>query len=160
MKTIHEVPPLTETDKMRFNFWVKKTETCWEWQGQVGTSGYGRTNHGTNRPDAHRVAYVMEHGSIPEGHVIDHKCHNKLCVNPAHLQAVTHKQNLENYLPVRASSGYRGVHMGSHGRYRAVVVHNGKRNYSKYFDTAEEANVKAIEMRNKLFTNNLLDRVA
>lgn len=41
----------------------------------------------------HIVMYVIEHGPIPPRKQIEHKCRNRLCVNPHHLEMVTHKQN-------------------------------------------------------------------
>lgn len=161
MKIVRHIKPLCETDKMRFSFWVKKTPTCWNWQGNVTTSGYGRTNiGGQGDVGAHRVAWVIENGEIPEGKVIDHTCHNKLCVNPSHLNAVTHKENLENYLPVRNSTGLRGVRIHKSGKFYGEVKHNKKIYRTSLVGTVEEANSDVIELRNKLFTNNLLDRVA
>jgi HNH endonuclease len=43
---------------------------------------------------AHRVAYEMWFGPIPDGLVIDHLCRNRACVNPAHMEPVTHRENL------------------------------------------------------------------
>lgn len=82
-------------------FWskVRKTATCWEWLGAVGGHGYGNIGEGgrcgkTLR--AHRVAYELLVGAVPNGTVLDHVCHNKLCVNPAHLRIATAAQNLAN----------------------------------------------------------------
>lgn len=43
---------------------------------------------------AHRLAYARVNGAIPEGLEIDHVCRNKQCVNPLHLEAVTHNENI------------------------------------------------------------------
>ncbi len=41
----------------------------------------------------HRVMYTNEYGYVPGKKQIDHKCRNRLCVNPDHLEMVTHKEN-------------------------------------------------------------------
>jgi hypothetical protein len=79
-------------------FWpkVEKTETCWLWRGARDPSGYGRFNRGVRGESialAHRVAYELERGPIPEGLPLDHLCRNPSCVNPAHLEAVPMREN-------------------------------------------------------------------
>lgn len=81
----------------RFFAKVRKTETCWLWEGDVGENKngtlYGRFwIDGKNRP-AHRVSLLLTYGSWPELPV-DHKCRVPLCVNPAHLEPVTTQVNL------------------------------------------------------------------
>jgi hypothetical protein len=44
--------------------------------------------------DAHRFAYQMLVGPIPEGLTLDHLCRNTGCCNPEHLEAVTHRDNV------------------------------------------------------------------
>jgi hypothetical protein len=71
-------------------FWshVQKTSDCWNWTASVCTSGYGQfTYKGRNRL-AHRLAYELIRGDIPNGLTIDHLCRNRRCVNPSHLEAV------------------------------------------------------------------------
>lgn len=78
-------------------FWAKVNPTgfCWEWTGYVHRSGYGAfTPHEGETPQqAHRFAYELLIGPIPEGLVIDHLCRNKSCVNPDHLEPVTIQEN-------------------------------------------------------------------
>lgn len=60
-----------------------------------GYSGASLTVDGRQRFFlAHRVMYVHTKGVIPDGHTIDHLCEHRNCVNPEHLQAVTHRQNV------------------------------------------------------------------
>ena len=77
-------------------FWekVEKTEGCWLWIASREGGGYGRfyLTHGHGVP-AHRFAYELLVGPIPPGLEIDHLCRNRACVNPAHLEPVTHRIN-------------------------------------------------------------------
>lgn len=71
---------------------------CWEWPGARNVNGYGTlaTNghgNGVSKRLAHRVAYELEHGAIPEGKLIMHRCDNPPCCNPAHLQVGTDADN-------------------------------------------------------------------
>jgi len=57
-------------------------------------NGYGRATFEDRTQNAHRVAYVLTHGAIAVGLHVDHLCRNRLCCNPAHLDAVTARENL------------------------------------------------------------------
>lgn len=73
---------------------VQVNDDCWLWQGQVGTSGYGRVRVGPKHGLAHRVIYEARVGPIPEGLTIDHLCAHPTCVNPAHMEVVSVGENL------------------------------------------------------------------
>ena len=66
---------------------------CWLWTGYTDKNGYGRIKAGDGPQWAHRVAYRLYKGPIPEGFEIDHTCSIPLCVNPQHLEAVTSAEN-------------------------------------------------------------------
>jgi hypothetical protein len=84
---------LDETLPLRFWEKVRRTGAgCWPWTGAMRPNGYGSISvMGSPKrwAAAHRVAYVMARGPIPDGLTINHLCRNKACVNPAHLDLVT-----------------------------------------------------------------------
>ncbi|MFN2485673.1 MAG: HNH endonuclease signature motif containing protein [Acidimicrobiia bacterium] len=66
---------------------------CWLWTGNLA-NGYGRFWLGGKTQPAHRVAYEELVGPVPDGLELDHLCFNKSCINPWHLEAVTHAENV------------------------------------------------------------------
>lgn len=72
---------------------------------------------------------------------------------------MTHKENLENMgAHIDAVIGVRGVSMGKRGKYQVRVVHNGKVHSGGQHATVDEAERAAIALRNRLYSNSLLDR--
>ena len=81
-------------DIIRFVNKIHKTNGCWEWAACLNKQGYGRFNlKNYNGDAAHRISYELFVGEIPYGLTIDHLCKNTKCVNPAHLEVVTMKEN-------------------------------------------------------------------
>lgn len=152
-------------------FWarVDKSGDCWEWTGFVTNRGYGLIaakggpkGKGTSKK-AHRVAYEDANGPIPEGFMVDHICHNRLCCNPSHLRLATAKQNAEHRKGAQKnnkSSGVRGVYWRTQSnKWRAMVRHNQRLISVGQFDTVVEAEAAVIAKRRELFTHNDKDRV-
>lgn len=81
---------------------------CWIWQGPVDVFGYGKAKDENHRAlSAHLLFYRHHVGPVPGGLELDHTCHtndlncpgelgcpHRLCVNPAHLEPVTHAENV------------------------------------------------------------------
>lgn len=77
------------------DFWKKVTitKTCWIWSGGKNNKGYGSFCINGKSCFAHRYSYEQIKGKIPDGLTIDHLCRNPSCVNPAHLEPVSNREN-------------------------------------------------------------------
>ena len=77
-------------------FWkkVRKSDGCWEWLAAKNSDGYGQFKVDGRQMLAHRWAYEQLVGPIPPELVCDHLCRNPGCVNPAHIELVTNKENI------------------------------------------------------------------
>lgn len=94
-----------EETQARFWSWVRKTDGCWLWMG-VLRRGYGRFKLRGRYYSAHRFAYELLVGPIPDGLTIDHVvCANRACVNPAHFELVTLGENTARSNRKRARKG-------------------------------------------------------
>jgi hypothetical protein len=78
-------------------------EGCWLWTAQHDRAGYAQFYLTSLRRSvgAHRFAYELLVGPIPDGLVIDHLCRNPGCVNPGHLEPVTNAENIRRGLAGR-----------------------------------------------------------
>lgn len=95
-----EEPPLKRLlDKTAFNV---KTG-CWEWTASVRPNGYGQFNLVGVTRYAHRAAYTLLAGPIPNGFHLDHLCRVRHCVNPDHLEPVTQQENIRRGVEVRTT---------------------------------------------------------
>lgn len=93
----------------RFLSYVEpRADGCWQWTGAT-VRGYGYFRAG-RMCRAHRVAYEFFVGGIPDELEVDHLCGNRGCVNPDHLEPVTHVENVE-----RATARRRAADVCSHG---------------------------------------------
>lgn len=154
---------MRKTELERFWEKVEKTETCWNWTAALTGMGYSQFWYAGKVRPAHRYSYELAKGPIPEGMVIDHICHNPACVNPEHLRATTHKQNMEHKLGAQKNSktGVLGVYWHKRRRtWNATICHNGVREHIGSFDRLEDAEAAVVAKRNELFTHNDHDRKA
>jgi HNH endonuclease len=109
--------------KVNFGGWLD----CWLWNGATSQNGYGQFWLNGRQSGAHRVAYSMLVGPIPDGLVIDHLCRVRQCVNPVHLDPTTQRENVLRGEGPPASVVRSGICKNGHPRSEnAVVRRDGK----------------------------------
>lgn len=93
-------------------FWrkVEKTDYCWLWKGSRRAKSYGLISVNGKPTGAHRVAYALLVGPIPEGMVVRHYvCDNPCCVNPAHLKVGTIADNVQDKVDKGRGKNEKGL---------------------------------------------------
>ena len=84
----------TDTDYLRERIHIPETP-CWVWRGYIRHQGYGVWGRKPSETrEAHRRSYELLVGPIPPGLEVHHRCFNRSCVNPEHLELLTHGDNL------------------------------------------------------------------
>ena len=134
---------------------------CWLWTASTNAGGYGLFTLDGVHLKAHRYAYTFLVKNPDPGMMIDHICHQRNCVRPDHLREATRAQNTQNVTVYKNNiAGVRGVYYeAATGRYRVIVRHNGKNHQGGRHDNLANAELAAINLRNRLFTHNSADKI-
>jgi hypothetical protein len=118
---------LLPTPSLEERFWMKVNArgVCWEWTGAMSDTGYGwffmgRPEGGTG---AHRAAWRLLIGDIPDGLVLDHLCRNRKCVNPAHMEPVTEMVNIRRGASPMVMASLANICMRGHSLADAYLAH-------------------------------------
>ena len=77
---------------------VVTSSGCWEWQYATNGAGYGMLGQGGSAGLVHRLVLEAAIGRPLGAEPVHHKCANRRCVNPAHLQLVSHRENMAEML--------------------------------------------------------------
>ncbi len=93
-------------------FWSKiaskGVNDCWKWKGHILVSGYGGVKWKSKNVRAHRLAWELTHGKIPDGMCVLHTCDNPPCCNPNHLFIGTHQENMQDMVNKKRIIGKKG----------------------------------------------------
>lgn len=103
---------------------------CWLWDGAVDKEGYGRVSHPDWRrgtTTAHRLAYEVAVGRVPDGLVLDHLCRVRCCINPLHLEAVSVGENNRRGTSWSVNSGKTQCPHGHEYTEQNTYIYRGRR---------------------------------
>src|SRR6185369_15948414 len=98
----------------RFWSYVDKSGDCWLWAGSTFWTGYGQLRLNNTSATAHRIAWELTFGPIPDGLFVCHKCDVRLCCNPAHLFLGTAQENVDDMMRKGRYTRDRKYSRGSH----------------------------------------------
>ena len=125
--------PLTNlrdvTDEQRFLRFVDPSGGCWEWRGARMSDGYASFQANGKTTLGHRWSYQNWIGPIPDGLTLDHLCRNRGCVNPAHLEPVSSRENVLRSPTAPPAVNARKTHCihGHEFTFENTYMHKGRR---------------------------------
>jgi len=126
---------------------------CLVWTGATRHLGYGAMQFRGKVWPAHRVAWTLEKGEIPEGVDINHKCWNPACVNVEHLEEASRQENSSYRKGPNSNntSGVRNVYWDQDNKnWRVVVVREGVRHTKSGFHSLKSSSEYADQLRKRL----------
>lgn len=127
---------------------------CLDWQGSVRNNGYGVVVYKGKQTSPYRLIYEMLHGVVlSEQDEIDHTCNNRLCINPAHLQRVSHAENTA-LAKARRITCRKGHPWNEENTYTFMVTReNGKQYLQRYCRACRADHQKSARINSKQTRN-------
>ncbi len=112
-------------DRREELFWKKvgrrNKQGCRLWRGELNDKGYGRVTFKGYSTTAHRMAYILTHGPVAADLVVRHKCDNRACCNPQHLEVGTQADNIAD-MHARGRAGDCRNFGEKHGRCKITAA--------------------------------------
>jgi hypothetical protein len=133
--------------RFRDLFAIDPETRCWLWTGWLDRAGYGLVMDDCKKRAAHRVAYELHRGEIPEGLTIDHLCRVPRCVNPDHLEAVTMGENVRRAGPATKTHCKNGHPFNEANTYLRVNRSNGGKRQCRECSRLASAALRAKKWR-------------
>lgn len=137
--------PVSRARPAEERFWEKvqrgSPEECWLWTAGIRPDGYAqfRPHHGAKVSLCHRFAYANLVGSVPPGLYLDHLCGIRHCVNPAHLEPVTIRENTLRSKIAPAAINARKTHCPKgHGYTQENTIKRGNRRWCRTCERARK----------------------
>ena len=122
-------------------------DACWRWTGRKNNKGYGQTIEIEGTTLAHRIAYILTNGPIPEGYDLCHSCDTPECVNPFHTWPGTRKENMQDMMRKNRGNktGRRKGHTNKETK-PAPRVRKPKQQYQKKARTFQATNPTTVTL--------------
>jgi hypothetical protein len=125
-------------------FWTKVRigglEECWEWIPKPSSCGYGNVTYKGKQRGAHRLAFLLTRGEIPDSLFVLHRCDNRRCCNPCHLFLGTQTVNIAD----KVAKGRQATGDRNGARLHPERVPRGSRNGSAKLTEAKVAKLREL----------------
>jgi len=119
-------PPIPIEQRFWAKVGKKSEDECWEWLAYKNKLGYGVFRGSKKSMLAHRMAWQLEHGYIPDGLLCCHHCDNPSCCNPSHLFLGTDKDNHDDMIAKGRDRHPRGIRKSENSKVYMKGILNGQ----------------------------------